>query len=294
MASHVTRRAMGDVRAVCGSASPVAATRWLTSLVTHLPECAKARSLSPADRVWAKSGASFTTPSGAVVSLPAAYCLGAREMYCRNVYLRTGLIMPTKGWVVDLGANRGLFSVWAALTGAQVIAVEAQSGFLPLIQELARHNRVAERVHVEIALASGVSASGAKVGIVADDRQWSITSHGAPTRPADVSIPQLMVKHRIDRIGLLKFDIEGGEFAVLAGDDDLSWLQEVDQIVLEIHRDFGDAPTLIDRLRHNGFDVELRDNDDRRVAATSHQLSYLYCRVHHTHTGATGCGRGAR
>jgi len=278
MDSRITRRAMDDVRTVCTSASPVAATRWLTSLVTHLPECARERSLIPADRAWARSGASFTTPSGAVVSLPAAYSFGAREMYCRNVYLRAGLAMPTRGWVVDLGANRGLFSIWAAVTGAQVIAVEAQQGFAPLIQELARHNGVAERVHVEIALASGVRASGAKVGVVADDQRWSTTSHGAPTRPADVSIPQLMVKHRIDRIGLLKIDIEGGEFAVLAADDDLSWLHRVDQIAMEIHCDFGDAPTLIDRLRDNGFDVELRDDDGRRVAESSHQLTYLYCR----------------
>jgi FkbM family methyltransferase len=277
MESRVTRRAVSDVRAVCGSASPIAATRWLSSLVTHLPECARARSLSPADRAWAQSGASFTTPSGAVVSLPAAYSPGAREMYCRNVYLRTGLAMPAKGWVVDLGANRGLFSIWAAVTGAHVIAVEAQEGFAPLIAGLATHNRVAERVHVEIALASGVRASGAKAGVVADDRRWSTTSHGAPTRPADVSVPQLMVKYGIDRIGLIKIDIEGGEFAVLAAGDDLGWLQEVDQVVLEIHHDFGDVPSLIDRLRSHGFAVELRDNDGRRVAETSRDLSYVYC-----------------
>jgi FkbM family methyltransferase len=199
-------------------------------------------------------------------------------MYCRNVYLRTGIAMPTEGWVVDLGANRGLFSIWAAVTGARVIAVEAQQGFAPLIQQLARHNGVADRVHVEVAIASGVTVSGATVGVVADDGRWSATSHGAPMRPADVSIPQLMVKHRIDRIGLLKVDIEGGEFAVLATDDDLSWLREVDQLVMEVHADFGDVPALVDRLRSNGFVVELCDNDGLQVAATSHQLNYLYCR----------------
>jgi FkbM family methyltransferase len=186
--------------------------------------------------------------------------------------------MPTKGWVVDLGANRGLFSIWAAVTGAQVIAVEAQEGFAPLIQNLARHNGVAERVHIEIALASGVRASGAKAGVVADDRRWSSTSHGAPTRPADVSVPELIVKYGIDRIGLIKIDIEGGEFAVLAANDELSWLQEVDQVVLEIHRDFGDVLSLIDRLRSHGFSLEQRDNDGHRVAEDSDQLSYLYCR----------------
>jgi hypothetical protein len=43
-----------------------------------------------------------------VVSLSRAYADVARKMYGRNVYLRTGLKMPPNGWVIDLGANRGL------------------------------------------------------------------------------------------------------------------------------------------------------------------------------------------
>lgn len=277
MHAHTARRAAGDVQSVCRSACPGAAIRWVASLVTHLPECAKSRSLSPADRTWECTGARFRTPGGAVVSLPAAYTAGAREMYCRNVYLRTGLTMPTQGWVVDLGANRGLFSVWAAVSGAQVTAVEAQQGFAPLIRALAKHNGVTERVHVEIAMASGVTAAGASVGVMADDGRWSTTSHGAPTRPAAVSMPQLMSAYRIDRIGLLKMDIEGGEFAVLAADEDLGWLQQVDQLVLEVHGDFGDAAALIDRLLSLGFAIELRDNDGSRVADTSDHLDYAYC-----------------
>src|SRR5487761_1479777 len=84
-----------------------------------------------------------------------------REMYCRNVYLRTGLVMPRAGWVVDLGANHGLFSVWAAMAGAQVVAVEAQQGFAPIIGGLAAHNGVAARVRVETAIAGGVRTPGA-------------------------------------------------------------------------------------------------------------------------------------
>ena len=38
-------------------------------------------------------------------------------------------------------------------------------------------------------------------------------------RPADASIPRLMSDYRIDRLGLLKVDIEGGEFAVLSVDE---------------------------------------------------------------------------
>ena len=274
---QLARRAVGDVRSVCRSASPGAATRWVAALAAHLPECTRSRSLSPADRTWARSGARFRTPSGAVVSLPAGYTAGAREMYCRNVYLRTGLRMPAGGWVVDLGANSGLFTVWAAVNGAQVVAVEAQQGFAGEIRGLAEHNGVADRVHVEIALAGGVASPGGTVGVVADDVRWAATSHGAPARPADVSVPQLMSAYRIERVGLLKVDIEGGEFAVLA-DGDLGWLQGVDQLALEVHPGFGDRAALVARLRGQGFTVDLRDNGGGRVAATSDHLDYVYGR----------------
>jgi FkbM family methyltransferase len=274
---RLARRAAGDVRSVCRCACPGAAARWVTSLAVHLPECARSHSLMPADRTWARTGARFRTSSGAIMSLPPAYTSGAREMYCRNVYLRTGLTMPASGWVVDLGANTGLFSVWAAVTGAQVVAVEAQQGFDLEIRDLAAYNDVAERVHIEIAMASGVVASGATVGVVADDRLWAATSHGTPVRPAGLSVPQLMAAYRIDRVDLLKMDIEGGEFAVLDANEDLQWLEQVDQLALEIHQDFGDAALLVEQLRRSGFAIDLRDNDGAPVAADSELLAYAYC-----------------
>ncbi len=278
MDTRITRRAVGDVKSVWRCACPAAASRWIASLVVHLPECARSRSLSPADQVWAYRGARFRTPSGAVVALPATYTSGAREMYCRNVYLRTGLTMPTEGWVADLGANRGLFAVWAAVTGAQVVAVEAQAGFAPMIRTLAAHNAVTERVHVEIGVASGVCTSGAVSGVVGDDLRWAATSHGLPTRPPNLSIPQVMSKYKIDRLRLLKMDIEGGEFAVLAASDDLRWLARVDQVVLEVHRNHGDVASMLERLRGHGFAVDLRDNDGNCAAATSDNVDYAYCR----------------
>src|SRR5258707_3936547 len=106
MAVTVARRTVGDVASVCRTTSPTTATRWVAALLARLPECARSRSLQPADRTWARSGASFRTSSRAVVSLPAVYTAGAREMYCPDVYLRSGLRMPPNGWDHDLGANR--------------------------------------------------------------------------------------------------------------------------------------------------------------------------------------------
>ena len=75
------------------------------------------------------------------------YAAGAREMYCRNIYLRAGFVMPRTGWFLDLGANRGLFSVWSALRASRPSRSRAQQGFEPEIRHLAAYNGVSDRVH---------------------------------------------------------------------------------------------------------------------------------------------------
>jgi FkbM family methyltransferase len=274
---HAARRAADDIRSVCRYASTGSAARWLMAFTANAVKCAKTGSLIPADEAWTRTGARFQPPGGPVIALPGAYTAGAREMYCRNVYLRTGLVMPRTGWVVDLGANRGLFSVWAAMAGARVVAVEAQQGFAPVIQSLAAHNGVQARVHVKTAVAGGTATPGATVGVLADDHRWATTSHGGVRRPDGVSVPEIMSDYRIDRIGLLKVDIEGGEFAVFGTGEDLSWLELVDQMALEVHPDHGDAAGLIDRLRQHGYRVELRDNVGIPVSDRSGRVDYAYC-----------------
>jgi FkbM family methyltransferase len=273
--ARIAGRAVADVRSVWRRAEPTTALRWTTSLLTTMPECARSRSFAPADKGWQRAGASFRTSSGAVISLPPSYTPGAREMFCRDVYLRSGLTMPATDWVVDLGANCGLFSIWAALNGAHVVAVEAQEGFAAEIRDLAVHNGVDDRVHVEIALAGGLGASGSSVGIFADDGQWRAASHSALGRPGDISVPEIIARYRIDRIGLLKVDIEGGEFAVL-GDHDLGWLSIVDQVVLEVHRDFGEPADLAAQLKRYGFTARSCDNDGRDVPFSG-DVDYAYC-----------------
>jgi hypothetical protein len=93
-----------------------------------------------------------------------------------------------------------------------------------------------------------------------------------------MSVPQFMAAYDIRRIGLLKVDIEGGEFAVFGRAEDLRWLDRVEQVVMEVHRDFGDAAALVGRFREHGFAVDLRDNAGTPVPVTSDRLDYAYFR----------------
>ena len=146
-----------------------------------------------------------------------------------------------------------------------------------MIRTLAHHNSVAGRVHVEVALASGVRTPGAAVGVVADDRRWATTTHGATVRPSDISMPQLMSRYMIDNVEFLKVDIEGAEFGLLAANVDLGWLTRVNQIAIELHPLHGDTRALIQRLMQHGFHVELSDNDGNPLEADAADIAYAYC-----------------
>jgi hypothetical protein len=125
----------------------------------------------------------------------------------------------------------------------------------------------------------GAYTGGAREMHLADDHRWATTSHGAAQRPGGVSAPEIMSDYRIDRIGLLKADIEGGEFAVFGDSEDPRWLERVDQMVLEVHSDWGDATSLIDRLRQHGYSMDLRENSGIPVTSWTGRVDYAYCRM---------------
>jgi hypothetical protein len=71
-------------------------------------------------------------------------------------------------------------------------------------------------------------------------------------------------------------DIEGGEFSVLAADENLAWLKQVDQLAIELHGEHGDIGALTGRLRGHGFTPDIRDNWGSSVDPASRAAAYGY------------------
>ncbi|WP_261575848.1 FkbM family methyltransferase [Frankia gtarii] len=279
------RRLARDLHAVAAVAGGPTALRFAAAIARHAPAVLRTGTLDAADRAMAQGSHTYHPLPGVHVILPGGAFGGAREMYCRGVYHALPGFAPTADEiVVDLGANQGLFSVLAARAGADVIAVEAQRGFASVFVNHAAVNGVSHRIQLLHALV------GPSTGVFADER----ARHGATHWGGDVerlTMSQVLETGGVDRVDLLRLDIEGSEFALF---DEPGWLNAVGRIVMEVHPGFGDPATLVGRLRRHGFEVTLLDNDLRRVGDLGGASSgYLYARRAERSAGIPAAGTPA-
>lgn len=264
---HRAKRLVGDVRGVWRTADRNLASRWSLAAVRRFPSIVRSKSLVPADEAVRPRQGNFRI-NGSRVSLPGTHFSGAREMYCRDVYRfrhREFGIGPGMS-VVDLGANIGLFSLYAAVAGATVLAVEAQSGFTSTFHDLMARNGVTERVQLRQVLV------GSGIGVFADPLLRAGATHWG-SEPETYEIGRLLDEHGLsDRVDLIKIDIEGSEYELLS---EPAWLSRVHRVVMEAHDGFGQPEDLVSTLEGAGFSVTRVDADLRPVERLT-QTGLLY------------------
>src|SRR5207249_5170994 len=121
-------RVASDYRGLCRVCGTGVATIWLSQIAWHLRECMKSRSLTPADRAMGSGPFRARCHDGAQRRLTGSALLDGevaisaiRELWVRDVYLGGEFIaIPDTGTVVDLGANRGVFTARALASGRNV------------------------------------------------------------------------------------------------------------------------------------------------------------------------------
>jgi len=137
--------------------------------------------------------------------------------------------------VLDLGANRGVFSALMASHATRVICVEVQPHYLPIIEHNMKINNY-QNVFVEI----GFVGTGGMFG-----------EHGK-----GITIQGLLDKYNLLSIDFLKIDIEGSEFALF---ESSSWLQRINYISMEVHPTYGDPGRIISALHEQDFKILMAD-----------------------------------
>lgn len=221
-----------------------------------------------------------------------------REIFVENAYLRHGIGLPTDPVVLDVGANIGMFTLLAAQrsNGARIIAVEPAAELAhaaSINAELhgvnvtvlncglgSRTGEVGFSYYPNNTLMSGIYGDaeedravlrsylrtapdvelGAQFDRLVDDRM-----RAEPRRCRLITLAEVVTAHGIDRIDLLKIDVEKAEADVLAGIDPATW-EKIDQVVLEVHDLHGRLQAVLDQLTAHGFDTV--HEQDRRLELT--------------------------
>jgi FkbM family methyltransferase len=131
-------------------------------------------------------------------------------MWGENVYQLHAGDFANHGVVVDVGANIGAVTVWAAAHGARVIAVEPQPDNLRLLRQNIADNKVDATVYER--------AVGTERGeVFISDRHGNSKVGTDGTSVQMVRLEDVFTDHGITECAVLKIDIEGSEYPLIAG-----------------------------------------------------------------------------
>ena len=158
------------------------------------------------------------------------------EIFERGIYEPVlSWTLPDDATVLDLGANIGLASLFFSrhLQRCRIVAVEPDADNLRMLRANCAGLLEASRMSV---FEGFVAARDGTAGI---DRAGEAFSYRKANADADephiqcLSIPTLLAQHEVQRVDLLKNDVEGSEQELFA--DCAAWIGGVGHLVVETH-----------------------------------------------------------
>lgn len=170
---------------------------------------------------------------GPTISATPAHSLWPHfsDIWYRHSYTKYCPI-PSDSVVVDIGANVGVFSLFAAQTARTVYALEPSSSNF----ELLRSDTAGIRNIVPLNLACGAQDGQASLDISSNPVSFSLATN--PSRSHHevvdvISLATLLQRYKIERCDFLKLDCEGSEFEIIL-DSDSALLRRIPRIVMNI------------------------------------------------------------
>jgi FkbM family methyltransferase len=163
---------------------------------------------------------------------------GTADMATIDQFLIGPYMPPTTGepprTVVDLGANIGLAARFLkhAYPEATIVAIEPDAENHAMLQRNLAHLPGCHAVQAAAWPVDG-RVSLEREGL----RHSAFRTRAASGQDGTIealSIPTIMQRFGLERIGLLKVDIEGAEQELFSAAD-LSWLDRVDRVAVELH-----------------------------------------------------------
>ena len=259
---------------------------WLNSAMARrgLLEAVKAIRYAPGVVNWTEIGAAalrggeVTTlrlRNGVVVeSAPGALVVPLyKEIWFKDDYRLRRDPLPPGSTVIDIGANIGMFAVFAAteMGAARVVAFEPFADSFALLSANAARNHLTSIEPVPLGIAG--AAGTRTLHMQGRHGVHSLFGTSGEAKPIEcITLADAFARFAIARCGFLKLDCEGAEYEILLGTPP-EILARIDRLALEYHdwiTDHGHEE-LRALLVANGFAVTTRDH-------AASKTGYLYAR----------------
>jgi FkbM family methyltransferase len=209
----------------------------------------------------------LTLQSGLRISAPKDVPLVAlfRDIWVSRCYAPADPMLRRPPDIIDIGANVGVFSLWAACTypEARIVAVEPSNRMCKYLRGNVAANGLS-RIHVVHAACHAVCGEATLYtpGDEVMNSLYALDSQGSVFRPLQqtkvTSLAALFAQHDVRDGAFLKLDCEGAEYEILyAAPADV--LRRIACISMEYHLGFNEhqPEELARHLRQHGFHVSI-------------------------------------
>lgn len=174
------------------------------------------------------------------------------QVFCDRVYP-----VDPDTVVVDIGANIGLFSLYAAFSGAKkVYAFEPNREACGCILENIRRNNLQDTIvpyHHAVTSRSNEVVTIPKAASPQNRIAYGNADNDERESVVTISLNDIVSRESISRIDLLKMDCEGSEYDILAGISAPTF-SIIGRIIIEYHD--GKEREIEEDLRRHGFRLE--------------------------------------
>lgn len=174
------------------------------------------------------------------------------EIWIDKIYSPWGQRIQPEWTVVDLGSQRGIFTVYAAKQAKYVYAVEANPEVACFWQANIAMNKLSDKVSL-LQGAIACTEGTAEFFIAKDAGMSGLVKREFVDVEQRIKVNKISIKNLFQDltiVHLLKIDIEGAEFDLLAEDCARDWLDKVKRIAMEYH---GAPNLIINTLKQFGF-----------------------------------------
>ena len=172
--------------------------------------------------------------------------------------------------VFDIGANNGLFSLLMLKNGCKkVYAFEPNQESVVNLKHMFRNTdsvvTVEKAVYTEDKnLEFFVDPNNTTIGSISEEHLLGDCANAKKIVVPAVSLKTFMTENNIDRVSLVKMDIEGAEYEVIEHlEDDV--FDKIDSFLIEYHDNTDKRVIkLIERLKRKGYDIEQIRNQNSK------------------------------